>query len=181
MSYESEIALYIGGLGFALGFMAVLMATEAKTKTAVTTISRSFFRMQHKRQHRTRDQVRRIAQRASCSLDTRPSSQGIDQQALSIVREISQRLIARHGERVAGVYLFGSRARGDYEADSDIDVAIRIAPDISPGLRIYYSGFCIAFSIMLRTGMYVQIRILHGISRKTMLYEQVLDREGLSV
>ena len=30
----------------------------------------------------------------------------------------------RYGARVRGLYLFGSRARGDHKADSDIDVAV---------------------------------------------------------
>lgn len=34
---------------------------------------------------------------------------------------------ARYGDRLRGVVLFGSRARGDMQADSDADVAVIIA------------------------------------------------------
>ena len=41
-----------------------------------------------------------------------------------ILRELKEGLQAIYGERLKGVYLFGSRARGDAEEDSDIDVAV---------------------------------------------------------
>jgi antitoxin ChpS len=34
-----------------------------------------------------------------------------------------------YGSRLLGLYLFGSRARGDYEPDSDADVAVVLADD----------------------------------------------------
>ena len=38
--------------------------------------------------------------------------------------------VRRHyGERLRGVYLFGSRARGDHRPDSDVDVAVVLADD----------------------------------------------------
>ena len=38
--------------------------------------------------------------------------------------------VKRHyGSRLVGLYLFGSRARGDYEPDSDADVAVVLGDD----------------------------------------------------
>jgi predicted nucleotidyltransferase len=43
---------------------------------------------------------------------------------VAIVRILDLRLRQAYGERLRGVYLFGSRARGDHEPDSDVDVLV---------------------------------------------------------
>lgn len=43
---------------------------------------------------------------------------------LAIVREFRERLEPLYGDRLKGVYLYGSYARGDADDDSDIDVAV---------------------------------------------------------
>lgn len=40
------------------------------------------------------------------------------------LREFKRELEALYGDRLRGLYLFGSHARGDAERDSDVDVAI---------------------------------------------------------
>lgn len=42
----------------------------------------------------------------------------------TLVREIRARLEEAHGDRLAGVVLYGSEARGEAQADSDIDVLV---------------------------------------------------------
>jgi type I restriction enzyme S subunit len=44
--------------------------------------------------------------------------------ALRLVREFRQGLEAIYGDRLRGVYLYGSYARDDAGDDSDIDVAV---------------------------------------------------------
>ncbi len=46
------------------------------------------------------------------------------EEVLRIVREFRAGLAAIYGERLRGVYLYGSYARGDATEDSDIDVAV---------------------------------------------------------
>ncbi len=43
---------------------------------------------------------------------------------LRIVRELHANLDVVYGDRLKGVYLYGSYARGDAREDSDIDVAV---------------------------------------------------------
>jgi len=56
----------------------------------------------------------------------------IDEEMLrSSLRELDRRLKAKFGERYLKLILFGSRARGDHQPDSDADVAIVIQGCIS--------------------------------------------------
>ena len=43
--------------------------------------------------------------------------------------EFSDAVRRHYGERLRGIYLFGSRARGDHQPDSDADVAVVLAND----------------------------------------------------
>lgn len=40
------------------------------------------------------------------------------------LKELKRELIELYGERLRGVYLFGSYARGDFDSDSDVDILI---------------------------------------------------------
>jgi len=46
------------------------------------------------------------------------------EQAINLIRELRAGLEPMYGERLKGVYLFGSYARGEENEDSDIDVAV---------------------------------------------------------
>lgn len=41
-----------------------------------------------------------------------------------VLQEVKRRLVARYGDRLDRVVLFGSRARGDHRDDSDYDIAV---------------------------------------------------------
>jgi len=48
----------------------------------------------------------------------------IDEVTRAVLQDFKARLTRRYGDRLKAVYLFGSRARGDHHADSDVDVAL---------------------------------------------------------
>jgi uncharacterized protein len=53
-----------------------------------------------------------------------------------ILAELRARLEQHYGPRLAGLYLFGSQARGDAEEDSDIDVLVVLRGETNPFLEI---------------------------------------------
>ena len=50
--------------------------------------------------------------------------QGVDSIADPVLARFRRAIDAAYGERVERVVLFGSRARGDHQEDSDYDVAV---------------------------------------------------------
>ena len=57
----------------------------------------------------------------------------IDRPTLMALRDFKDRLARRYGNRLKGVYLFGSRARGNYRPGSDADVAVFLDHVSDPG------------------------------------------------
>ncbi len=49
---------------------------------------------------------------------------------LPLVRRLKARLAALYGDRLAGVYLYGSHARGEARPDSDVDVLVVLHGEI---------------------------------------------------
>jgi len=53
------------------------------------------------------------------------------EEVIRLVQEFHEKLAAVYGDRLKGVYLFGSFARGDAREDSDIDVAVVLAGPVN--------------------------------------------------
>lgn len=48
----------------------------------------------------------------------------MDAQSEAVALEVKAALANAYGARLAGLYVFGSRARGDHRPDSDLDLAV---------------------------------------------------------
>lgn len=63
---------------------------------------------------------------------------------------------ARYGERLKGIYLFGSRARGDYHPFSDVDLAVVLAARTPIGYEDTKALTHLGYDLLLETGAEVQ-------------------------
>ncbi len=71
------------------------------------------------------------------------------------LEQFVQQLHRRFGERVQSVSLFGSKARGDFGPDSDIDLLVRLDDD-DPDLR--WEAQRLAARISLEYGLLLSVR-----------------------
>jgi antitoxin ChpS len=81
-----------------------------------------------------------------------PPDQGAVSSAL---RSYAAALHARYGARLRGIYLFGSRARGDFNAYSDADIAIVVEDSVRPSAQTKPLT-ALAYDVFLETGTEVQ-------------------------
>jgi predicted nucleotidyltransferase len=54
----------------------------------------------------------------------------------SAIDELKQALLEIYGERLSGIYLYGSYARGDFHPGSDIDIVVALKGTVTPGREI---------------------------------------------
>jgi predicted nucleotidyltransferase len=70
--------------------------------------------------------------------------------------EFSDKVRAHYGARLSGLYLFGSRARGDQRPDSDADVAVILADGDWIEWQERRVLLNLAYEIGLDSGLYIQ-------------------------
>lgn len=52
------------------------------------------------------------------------------------LEELKGALAELYGDRLQGLYLYGSYARGDFTPDSDVDVLVVLAGEVKPGEEV---------------------------------------------
>jgi uncharacterized protein len=77
----------------------------------------------------------------------------IDPKTLSAVQQFAQRI--RRDFPVKQILLFGSRARGDHQADSDVDVAVVLEGERQPRLDAVKQLSDPAWDVMLDSGLFI--------------------------
>jgi predicted nucleotidyltransferase len=79
-----------------------------------------------------------------------------DEEVVLALRRFAADLAAHYGERLAGLFLFGSRARGDNEPDSDADVVVLLEDGDWRFFREKMDIAGIATDTIVDTGVHVQ-------------------------
>jgi len=95
-----------------------------------------------------------------------------------ILRQVKEDLRNAYGERLVGIVLYGSRARGDNRPDSDVDILalVKNYRGKQDDLRVRHLGA----EILLNTGALINLTVLpeNGLARRTGFMFNV-RREGL--
>lgn len=74
----------------------------------------------------------------------------------ALLADLKRRLEHRFGERFVALYLFGSRARGDHEEDSDVDVAVILDQKLPRSFEVTRDIIDDTYDLLLETGFYIQ-------------------------
>jgi predicted nucleotidyltransferase len=96
--------------------------------------------------------------------------------------ELKEGLTALYGERLKGIYLFGSYSRGDFTEGSDVDIVVLLAGEVKVGEEIDRIGV-LASDISLRYGITLSVLPIPETwwaSRKSPWLEN-LRREGIKL
>ena len=80
----------------------------------------------------------------------------IQPEIAALLAELERRLERRFGARFVALYLFGSRARGDHEPDSDVDVAVVLDQKIPQPFDVTREILEDTYDLLLDTGYYIQ-------------------------
>lgn len=68
----------------------------------------------------------------------------MNEELASVLQQLRAGLAAMYGERLERVLLYGSQARGDARADSDVDVLVVLTGDVNPMAEIRRTGELVA-------------------------------------
>jgi predicted nucleotidyltransferase len=96
------------------------------------------------------------------------------------LKELQEYLSQVYGERLRGIYLYGSYARGDFRPDSDVDVLIALEGITNPSQEIDRIGdgvadICLDHNVLIATYPVPEDWLKQ---RKSPLFENV-RREGV--
>jgi uncharacterized protein len=80
----------------------------------------------------------------------------IEPEIANLLADLKRRLERRFGDRFVALYLFGSRARGDHEPDSDVDVAVILDQEMPRSYGAKRQLLDDTYELMLETGHYIQ-------------------------
>ena len=80
----------------------------------------------------------------------------IEPEIAALLADLKRRLQHRFGDRFVALYLFGSRARGDHDPDSDVDVAVVLDQKMPRPYGAKCQLLDDTYELMLETGYYIQ-------------------------
>ncbi len=109
----------------------------------------------------------------------------VDRRAHEICMLVSREAKAALQEKLDGVYLFGSYARGDFDEESDVDIFVRIA--CTPSQLVQYREmFCpLASRLSLAYGVTVSVCVADKQSfdryKNALAFYRNIEKEGVAI
>lgn len=116
----------------------------------------------------------------------RPTSSGEGPSAgwKPVVSEFSRRVRQRYGKRLRGIYLYGSRARGEVSPDSDVDLAV-VLSSLENFWKEFHGLKQIAYEVSFGQGKPVVLSVMpigaHDFQKASLPIIQAIRREGRAV
>ena len=110
----------------------------------------------------------------------------LDPLTQKVLEEFKSRLIHRYGEHFRGIYLFGSRARGDHRSDSDADVAVFLDHVADP-IQVQLDMVDESYPMLLSSGIHIQPWVFEAASLddpgryRAPHLVKVVQREGVRI
>jgi predicted nucleotidyltransferase len=80
----------------------------------------------------------------------------VDPETDLTAKSIKAAVQRRFGAQLAGIYLFGSRARGDHRADSDLDVAVVLHDVVRPLSVVDRELLDLTYPLEIERGVHIQ-------------------------
>jgi len=111
----------------------------------------------------------------------------IEPEIAVLLADLKRRLERRFGDRFIALYLFGSRARGDHEEDSDVDVAVILDQKLPRSFELTQQILEDTYDLLLETGFYVQPWALekgsleHPAAHPHPRISRAVQREGIRI
>ena len=96
----------------------------------------------------------------------------VDPETETTRRMVKAAIERRFGTQLAGLYLFGSRARGDHRADSDLDIAVVLHDVVRPLAVVDRELLDLTYAIEIESGVHIQAWALPA---------EALDAEGTNL
>jgi predicted nucleotidyltransferase len=84
------------------------------------------------------------------------SALAVEPEIAALLADLKRRLERRFGDRFVALYLFGSRARGDHEEDSDVDVAVILDQQLPHPFELTREILEDTYDLLMETGFYIQ-------------------------
>jgi uncharacterized protein (UPF0332 family)/predicted nucleotidyltransferase len=88
--------------------------------------------------------------------ETATAERVIEPEIADLLADLERRLERRFGDRFVALYLFGSRARGDDEPDSDVDVAVVLDQAMPRPFDLTREILEDTYDLLLETGYHIQ-------------------------
>lgn len=154
--------LFVVSAGVFFGILVGIVSSNLALQKGLMVIAKAFLRVTRKKWLRFTsphiNNIRIQRDQSYIALLGRKKIGAADVKAIEMVTELKQRLSVFFRNQIEALYLFGSRARGDYQLDSDVDVGIFLADaECSDQLKkelLYQTS-----ELLLKYGLMMQIRI----------------------